>query len=333
MRLRLILIASACLCLAACAALRGPAGDNPAVVPWINATPAAPTPSPAPVIPAGTPACTVQDLHMVFEGGQGLGGGQLTAAISFENVSGTACVLQGIPAFALLDARGNPIQTTPSAYRITDRTDAVLLVPGSGRREAYLPFAWPAIDLATGGGPCPSASAASAIRLDLPQDGGMVTLSTASPTFLPVTIAPCHGLIAVGAFQAVEPFVEPTPTPHPFAYHVILPPLVRAGDSLTHTVTITNTTTVPVVFSAPCPAYREDLFSGSLTTTPLGKHFYLLNCRPVGSIAPQSTVTFAMVLDVPATAALGSYTLLWELDEGIDSQDVQRLPITIVAGP
>jgi len=100
-----------------------------------------------------------------------------------------------------------------------------------------------------------------------------------------------------------------------------------------YTVAITNITTAPVVFSDPCPAYREDLYSGSLTTTPLGKHFYALNCRPVGSIAPQSTVTFAMVLDVPPTATPGSYTLLWELAEGVDTQDIQRLPVSIVGSP
>src|SRR5207245_3871249 len=136
-----------------------------------------------------------------------------------------------------------------------------------------LPFAWPAIDLTTGGGPCPSASAATAIRLELPQAGGMVTLSTASPAFLPVTIAPCHGVIAVGAFQAVEPYVEPTPTPRPFAYHVVLPPSVRAGATLMYTVTITNITIAPVVFGDPCPAYHQELYPiAGRATPPLRNH-------------------------------------------------------------
>jgi hypothetical protein len=318
--------------LAACGAFHGPAVENATLIPWINATPAAPTPTPAPVIPAGTHACTLADLNVVYEGGQGLGGGQLTAAISFENLSGIACVLQGVPGFALLDDHGNVIRTTPSGYRITDRIDAVLLVPRSGRQEAYVPFAWPAIDQATGGGPCPSASAASQIRLELPQGGGTVTLSTASPTLRPMAIAPCHGLIAVGSFQVVEPYVEPTPTPHSFAYHVALPPSVRAGDSLMYTVTITNITAASVVFSDPCPAYREDLFPvvSLARVSPLGKHRYLLNCRPAGTIDSRASVTFAMVLDVPATATPGSYTLLWAPDEGADTQDIQRVPITIV---
>lgn len=67
-----------------------------------------------------------------------------------------------------------------------------------------------------------------------------------------------------------------------------------------------------------------------MKAAPLGKHRYLLNCRPVASIVPQSSVTFGMVLDVPATAAPGRYTLVWDLDEGIDLQDIQRLPITII---
>lgn len=266
-----------------------------------------------------------------MRGGQGLGGGQLTATISFVNVARFACFLQGTPGFALLDAHGNLIQITPSGFRITDRTDPVLLVPGGSQPQAYLPFVWPAIDQASGGSACPSASTASAIRLELPQGGGAITVSAISPTARPGAIAPCHGLIAVGAFQAAEGPVEPTPTPHPFAYHVVLPASVRAGENLRYTVTFTNITGAPVIFSDPCPAYREELYPvAPMMAAPLGKHFYVLNCRPVGTIAPQSSVTFAMVLDVPATAAPGRYTLLWDLDEGIDLQDIQRLPITIV---
>jgi hypothetical protein len=111
-----------------------------------------------------------------------------------------------------------------------------------------------------------------------------------------------------------------------------LPPSVRAGDSLMYTVTITNITASSVVFSDPCPAYREDLFpvASLATVSPLGKHRYLLNCRSAGTIDSRAGVTFAMVLDVPATATPGSYTLLWAPDEGVDTKDIQRVPITIV---
>jgi len=36
-----------------------------------------------------------------------------------------------------------------------------------------------------------------------------------------------------------------------------------------------------------------------------------------------------MVLDVPASATTGEYILLWAPDEGIDTKDIQRLPISV----
>lgn len=329
MRPRLVLVAVTGLCLAACGAFRGPAAGDSNVIPWIDVTTATPTPSP--VIPASTPACAVQDLQVAYAGGQGLGGGQLVGSITFVNISGIPCVLQGVPGFILFDAHGSQIPTTRSGYLITDRSDPVLLHDHGRSAQAYVPFAWSAIHQSTGGSECPS-PAASAIRLELPQGGGAVVVSAASPTGRPGAIAPCHGLIAVGAFQVVEQPTDPMPPARAFAYRVALPPSVRAGATLSYTVTVTNITAGTVTFPNPCPAYHEDLYPDSrLSGAPLGKHRYLLNCRPAGSVASNASVTFAMLLDVPATAASGSYTLLWAPDwGGVD--DIQRVPITIAGG-
>jgi Protein of unknown function (DUF4232) len=229
MRGRYLFAAGAILCLAACGSVRVPAAVQADVIPRIDAKPPMPTPIPTlrPVIPAGTRGCRAQDLRATFDGGAGVGGGQLFATISLENLGETTCFLQGVPSLALLDAQGHPIKTTPSGYLVTDRSDPVLLLPRATSREAYVPFDWPAIDMATGGGDCP-APAAATIRLDLPDNGGRLTVSTAEPSQgLPQTVAPCHGLIAVGAFQMVEPSVEPTPPAHPFSYHITLPASVR----------------------------------------------------------------------------------------------------------
>ena len=168
-------------------------------------------------------------------------------------------------------------------------------------------------------------------RLALRNDGTQ-TVSVVQPpdSQIRITIAPCHGLLAVGAFQAVEPLVQPTPTPHSFTYRVALPATVRAGSNLSYTVTLTNTTADPVAFSDPCPMYHEDLYFGHAGGgPPLGKHIYALNCQSVRVIAPHTSVTFAMVLDVPASATIGEYILLWAPDEGIDTQAIQRLPIVV----
>lgn len=331
MRVLAALIAGSTLCLAACGSVHLPGSHQAAVIPWIDATPSLPMPV-APVIPSippGTQTCAAESLRATYEGDGGLGGGQLIASISFVNVSATACVLQGTLGVSLLDAEGDLLETTPSGFRVTDRMDPVLLAPEDSSAQATLQFVWPAIDVENGGIPCP-APAAATVKVELPAGGGTLTLSTASPAIgRPITIAPCYGLIAVGAFQAVEPVVQPTPTPHPFTYRVDLPISVEAGESLRYTVTFTNVTKSPVVFSDPCPAYQEDLYQGSgLTGMPFGKHFYVLNCRLVPSISPGASVTFAMVLDVPVTAPTGTYTLLWNPTEGLDTQNIQRVPIT-----
>jgi hypothetical protein len=267
---------------------------------------------------------------VTFDGGQGLGFGQETATISFVNTTGTACSVQGVPGFALLNAQGNIILTNPSGYRITDRSDAVLMAASGDSRQAYVPFAWPGVDQTTGGGPCPSAEIATAIQLEMPNHGGALTLSTAHATEHPVTIAPCHGSIAVGAFQAAAPPADTTPAPYSFSYRLDVPASVRAGDILSYTVTITNVGQSPAAFSDPCPSYHEDLFPISPQAGPLpGKHLYLLNCEPVQHIAAGASVTFAMRLDVPSAAIPGKYTLLWAPLESTTIQDTHRIAITI----
>ncbi|MDQ6884996.1 MAG: DUF4232 domain-containing protein, partial [Candidatus Dormibacteraeota bacterium] len=88
-------------------------GGTGNVIPWIDAQPAFPTPTPRPVVPTGTARCAMSELAMTFEGGQGLGGGQLVATIGFLNVNDRPCVVQGVPAVTLLDARGGAIKTVP----------------------------------------------------------------------------------------------------------------------------------------------------------------------------------------------------------------------------
>ncbi len=76
--------------------------------------------------------------------------------------------------------------------------------------------------------------------------------------------------------------------------------------------------------------YHEDLYSGNgLTGMPLGKHFYVLNCGAAPTVAAHASLTFAMVLDVPASATPGSYTLIWAPDQGVDLYGIQRLPIIV----
>lgn len=330
-RLRLLLIMSAVLCIS-CGSLRVPTSAQTQVIPWIAATPSAAVPTPKPTIPAGTPACMAKNLSAQFDGGEGLGGGQLIASVSFTNRGDVACYLQDIPPLTLIDAQGRLIQTHDSGYRASDRDDPVLLAAQGATRQAYVSIVWPAIDLPAGGTDCPAPMAAT-IRIDLPRGDGTLTVSTTQAAIHQITVSPCHGAIAVGAFQAVEPVIEPTPATRPFAYYIVAPASVRAGSDLHYTVTLTNLTTSSTVFGDSCPVYHEDLYAGDgAAGPPLGKHLYVLNCRPVASMPPGASVTFAMDLDVPSSAPSGRYTLLWDaLSPGTDIQDIERVPIEIAS--
>jgi hypothetical protein len=92
-------VAVACLtwCLAACGSVPVGTAARANVIPWIDALPAMPTPTPRPVIPAGTLGCSIGDLGLSYDGAGGLGGGQLSATVGFVNVGSNSCVLQGFP--------------------------------------------------------------------------------------------------------------------------------------------------------------------------------------------------------------------------------------------
>jgi hypothetical protein len=323
-------------------------------IPWSDSTPAPPslpTPSPIPVVPAGTPNCRAQDVRVVFAAGNALTGGQLVAHLALGNQSDTSCVLEGVPGLQLLDASGKLIPGTNGSYRRLPE-QPVLLAPNLGATEGQLVpgQAWFEIYWRThdGAGSCANPSPlATAARLQLPAGGGELMVSLTNPRL--GGIAPCGGGVGIGPFQPVTPPPPPyLPPPHQFTPEVRLPAKVKAGELLRYEVTLRNVTAEPVRFGENCPAYREDLYPEQALTAPpppgkyerdepatrgkppLGKHRYLLNCRPAGSIAPGAEVTFAMVLGVPASAEPGRYFLLWALDEGVSSNGIQRVPIAIV---
>jgi len=74
----------------------------------------------------------------------------------------------------------------------------------------------------------------------------------------------------------------------------------------------------------PCPAYVERLWSGS---TLVAEPVYLLNCVATSPFQPGTTMTFEMVLHIPADAPPGSGLLLWGTDGPGPSS--QKQPITI----
>jgi hypothetical protein len=325
MRARSLALAVLAVALCSCAATSHFAADtakgNPSdPVPWISATPSSmllPTPSPT-MIPAGTRPCQAADLQAVFGGIGAFTGGQLAASILFGNRSASACVLQGVPALQLFDSAGHQIPlTTRTAEGMP--SDPILVQPGTADVQAGSPRAgigYAEIDWQThdgAGTPCvPSPSEGSAVALSLPGGSGSLRISVSSdPMGRWNTIAPCYGRVAVSAFQH-WPAPEASPTADPLESLTILidaPSSVTRGSVLHYTVSLQNSGSQPVIFPADCPVYLE---WEADSTRAFAKGLYLLNCRPVGTIAPGQSVRFAMQIPVPSGTQPGHYDLRWE---------------------
>ena len=124
----------------------------------------------------------------------------------------------------------------------------------------------------------------------------------------------CQG-VGVGAFA--DPPIEDNSPPEPPVPDpsIAAPSKVKAGDQLRFVVTLSNPTKLPIDLRAHCPNYEEELFADMQSGSPPlgGKHFYRLNCEAAGILMPGKPLPFAMVLQVPAGTAPGTYTLVFNI--------------------
>ncbi|TME80431.1 MAG: DUF4232 domain-containing protein [Chloroflexi bacterium] len=323
MRARSLLLAVLAITLCGCAAgshlAAGMKNDPTAPVPWISATPTAmplATPSPT-VIPAGTRACQAADLQAVFGGIGALTGGQLAASILFGNRSAGACVLQGVPAVQLFDSGGHQIPLTTRPAEGVPPPEPVLVPPGTADVQAYIPragIAYVGIEWQTHDGAgfacAPTPREATAVVVSFPGGGSSPRVAVSDAMSRWSSIAPCYGRVAVSAFQQwPAPAASPTPNPlESLTISVAVPPAVAPGSVLGYTVTLQNAGSQPVVFPAECPVYLEWAAS---STRAFAKESHVLNCRPVGTIAPAQSVRFAMQIPVPSGTQPGLYDLRW----------------------
>jgi hypothetical protein len=128
----------------------------------------------------------------------------------------------------------------------------------------------------------------------------------------------------------VSPFAgtEPQPTyvdTSSLSISVKLPDHVSAGQSLHYEVVLTNTSAAPFRFH-DCPSYTED------ASRPGRKNLanYQLNCSSVGWLGPSESVTFAMVLDIPADTPPGTGSLRWEMRSAFGGGEGSA-PLTVAA--
>jgi hypothetical protein len=96
-----------------------------------------------------------------------------------------------------------------------------------------------------------------------------------------------------------------------------------AGQPLRYTVTLANPTATAVSLR-DCPSYEEGV---RLEGGGEAGARHLLNCAPVAAIGPGQEVTFAMVLDLPATLR-GKGVLMWSLLR--EPPPTMKVPITVV---
>jgi len=332
MDLRVLLAAPAMVLLWGCASVPAavsrpdPAASSSAI-PWIDTKPSAYHEGLA--VPVGQPplrACKPDDLTATYAGAMGLTNGQMTGTIDLANVSSTACVLDGAAAVDLFGAKGATLSI--STYSDTRFTAVPVVLQPAGR--ATIQLDWSQYDEA-GDGTCAGGLVqAAAMNLTLP-GGGTVTTSAVSPrNDGPITFCPPR--IGVGAFQASLPADATAPVAgHYFEATLNVPSTGRAGHALNYQVTLKSVFNRPLSFPNGCPGYLEDLAGPSGWT--LGKTWYVLNCQPMGAvIAPGASFTFAMVVQIPASAPVGDYSLAWGIDAGDSNNNALSASFTVVPG-
>jgi hypothetical protein len=262
--------------------------------------------------PAPSP-CGFTDLAAVYGGGMGATG-HIINSVLLANTGKTACSLQGYPQLTMTSPNGSAVANRQVDSNPMDQVPAapVVLQPGSGAPQPHtqLPggamffFEW--YD-------CPERTVSvSSLVLALPGGGGRLAVSAGQPGPGGLSSSRCDDasqghVLYVGPFQPTASNV-PSPTPPAqLAVAIHAPATVVAGQQLHYQVTLTNVSGAPFHFDA-CPPYRE-----AMDTVPAKKvlGMYELNCVPVGALAVSGSVTFAMVLEIPADAPTGPQELSW----------------------
>jgi hypothetical protein len=268
-------------------------------------------PIPWPPVPG---PCQATDLDAIFGGGNGAGG-HVIYSVLFGNHGTAPCSLQGSPQLFLTVDDGsvvanrqidsNPTVPVPAAPVVLKPAMPAPVPNQAVSGHAVLVFEWNYCP-----GPAPMVTG---LLLNLPGGGGKVGVRMGQwgPGWLSPSRCdddPIQGhVLEVGPFQAAAPHEPGQTLPEQLAVGLHAPSSVIAGQPLHYDVTLTNVSGAPFHFDR-CPAYRE-----AMDTVPrkMVVGIYELNCVSVGTLAPNGTVTFAMVLEIPVDAPTGPQELSW----------------------
>jgi hypothetical protein len=324
MRVRVLVALPMILLLTGCAGLSG-GGQKPAagaaVVPWIDTKPSGLHQGLATPVVGSVRLCHRGDLQAIYSGSTGPIGGKMAGIIDLINVSQdhSDCLLQGIPTVQVFARQGGinltqtPTATAPFVPVVLNPA-ASTPTPLNEKAGARLQFEWRIDD--SGTGKCsPGLEYATVAQLLLagPEEAVQVD-SFVEKGGLAISFCPPY--LGVGAFQPVTGN-NGSVSPRYWKATLEVPPTSVAGKALTYRVTLENVYYRALEFRSGCPEYIEALAGPDGWTT--GKQFFLLNCGGVGVIAPGASVTFAMVIQIPPSAPGGNYSVIWELDTGLNS--------------
>lgn len=308
-RIRLLLLAAIAILFSGCGRYSvAPTGTSPSsslaeLVPWVNRPlPAYVAPSPTPY-PTGASPCRTTQLRI---GGThtGIGMSQAVLEVSLVNTGPAACLLHGQPRVSGITGSGVRV-TLPAR---PGPTFAGALVPAD-----IAPGDHGYLDLGTG-----SACGTGADQMQSTTYRELVFIMPDGATMgshLTFNAGSCGVIVDQLGLPMTA---EGQPSPGPLAgltARLDVPSSVAAGSVLDYAVTLSNPTAQPIALS-PCPAYTE--WSSALMTTESKETpglTYRLNCDTVTSIPPGASVTYAMKLDIPASALVGTSKFGWQLDE------------------
>lgn len=307
-----------------------------AVIPWLP-LPAdvAPIPVPSPQaapVPAGTPACTAQDLAGGEDGSQGATGHVITF-LAFAGTGSGDCFVDGTPSVTAIDKAGRAIpfqQRAPFFPPLI--TGPQLISPGPvPQPQTSLKYGQAGFQIDWDSQPeaCPGQTGVTVagVRVDIP-GGGTLTLSLPAAPEAYV----CQGL-GVGNFESPPLPADQAPLPPVPTAAIGILGGAFPGKNFEYLVTLTNYTKAPIDFAITCPNYEEEFFADIVHGSPPlgGKHFYKLNCAPAGTLAPGASEIFQMIFKVPTDARPGSYTLVFAMGYGNGTTTSAQKAVVVLA--
>lgn len=336
---KLVVAGCALLVVAGCGPLHPlSAGSPPAgTIPW-KALPADLTPTPVPSpqarpVPQGTPPCTAGVLAGAVIGSQGVTG-HVLASFAFAGIGKSDCFVDGTPIVTVLDGAGTPLPLAAHAPFSPPEVKGPQLVSPGPIPEPHTALKYGqaglTIDWVSQPEACPGQGAVTIAKAVIAIPGGgslTITLPPAPAAYL------CQGL-GVGSFESPPMPVESVPVPDLPAVQLGVQGPAIPGKPFEYLVTLTNDTKQPMNLSSTCPNYEEEMFADIVAGSPPlgGKHFYMLNCAPAGTLAPGASRVFQMIFNVPADATPGTYALVFMMGYSNAMTEVDKRPVVVQKG-